>query len=103
MHSSLTLLDTSIFALYIIGVLCLGIYASRQRNQIVFWTCMVTCVVVSLYTKPKPAGELVGLLWNKESLSLPPEQKHLQRGMRNPAIWWAIVTCLVLYFFIRYA
>ncbi|MEJ7780171.1 MAG: sodium/solute symporter [Daejeonella sp.] len=74
-----------------------------NRTGIVFWTCMATCTIVSLYTKPKSAEELVGLIWNKESLTLPPDQKHLQRGMRNPAIWWAIVTCMVLYFFIRYA
>jgi SSS family solute:Na+ symporter len=74
-----------------------------NRTGIVFWTCMATCFIVSLYTKPKSAEELVGLIWNKKSLSLPPEQKHLQRGMRNPAIWWASVTCMVLYFFIKYA
>lgn len=74
-----------------------------NRTGVVFWTCLVTCALVSLATKPKPAEELVGLIWSRESLSLPPDQRHLQRGMRNPAIWWAIVTLMVLYFYIRYA
>ncbi|MET6996011.1 SLC5 family protein [Chitinophaga defluvii] len=74
-----------------------------NRTGIVFWTCMAVCVVVSLLTKPKPAAELEGLIWNKSSLSLPAEQRTQQRGLRNPFIWWAIITALVLYFYIRYA
>ncbi|CAL1519051.1 sodium:solute symporter family transporter [Chitinophaga sp. MM2321] len=74
-----------------------------NRTGIVFWTCMALCVVVSLLTKPKPAAELEGLIWNKDSLSLPVEQRGQQRGLRNPFIWWAIITALVLYFYIKYA
>jgi len=74
-----------------------------NRTGIVFWSCMLLCVTVSLLTKPKPATELEGLIWNKESLSLLPEERAQQRGLRNPVIWWAIVTIVVLYFYIRYA
>lgn len=74
-----------------------------NRTGIVFWSCMLLCVVVSLLTKPKPATELGGLIWNKESLSLLPEEQAQQRGLRNPIIWWGIITALVLYFYIRYA
>ncbi|RAK02288.1 SSS family solute:Na+ symporter [Larkinella arboricola] len=74
-----------------------------NRTGIVFWTCMALCVLVSLVTKPKPEAELAGLIWNKESLSLLPEEREQQRGWRNPAIWWAIITAAVLYFYIRYA
>lgn len=74
-----------------------------NRTGIVFWTCMVACAAVSIVTAPKPETELAGLIWNKESLSLPPEQRAQQRGLRNPFIWWAVITAIVLYFYIRYA
>lgn len=74
-----------------------------NRTGIVFWSCMALCAMVSLLTKPKPEAELEGLIWNKESLSLPIEQRAQQRGLRNPFIWWALITALVLYFYIRYA
>lgn len=74
-----------------------------NRTGIVFWTCMLLCVAVSLVTRPKPESELTGLIWNKESLSLLPEEREQQRGIRNPVIWWAIITAAVLFFYIRYA
>jgi len=74
-----------------------------NRTGIVFWTCLVVCGMVSLYTKPKPEAELEGLIWKKSSLSLPLEQKWQQRGWRNPFIWWAIITITVLSFYIRYS
>ncbi len=74
-----------------------------NRTGIVFWICMAGCVLVSLVTKPKPDAELKGLIWNKASLSLLPAEREQQRGLRNPFIWWAIVTAMVLYFYVRYA
>lgn len=74
-----------------------------NRTGIVFWTCMIVCALVSLFTKAKSESKLQGLIWNKQSLSLPPEQLAQQRGWRSPFLWWTIVTALVLYFYIRYA
>jgi SSS family solute:Na+ symporter len=74
-----------------------------NRTGIVFWSCIAACVAVSLMTKPKPDEELKGLIWDKKSLSLPGEQREQERGLRNPFIWWAIITALVLYFYVRYA
>jgi solute:Na+ symporter, SSS family len=73
-----------------------------NRTGIVFWLCMATCAGVSLLTKPKPDAELVGLIWNKESLRLPAEQRGLYRGLRNPFLWWAIITAAVLFFYVRF-
>ena len=73
-----------------------------NRTGLVFWICMAVCAVVSLLTKPKPESELKGLIWNKASLQLPPEQRALMTGLRRPIIWWALVMGMVLYFFIRY-
>jgi len=74
-----------------------------NRTGIVFWSCMAICVIVSLLTKPKPEIELQGLIWNKESLRLPLEEREQHHGVRNPFFWWAIVTAMVLYFYIRYS
>jgi SSS family solute:Na+ symporter len=74
-----------------------------NRTGIVFWICMALCAGISLLTKPKPEAELAGLIWNKQSLSLLPEERDQQRGLRNPFIWWSIITAIVLYFYIRYA
>ena len=73
-----------------------------NRTGIVFWTCMGVCVLVSLLTKPKTAEELKGLIWSRSSLSLLPEERYQQRGFRNPFFWWAIVTSMVLFFYIRF-
>lgn len=74
-----------------------------NRTGIVFWTCMLTCTLVSLFTKPKTEEELTGLIWTRKSLAIPPEQKAQYRGFRNPVIYWAIVTAAVLFFYIKYA
>ena len=73
-----------------------------NRTGIVFWACMALCVVVSLVTRPKPEAELVGLIWNRDSLSLPSDQRAQYRGLRSPFLWWAIVTALVLFFYVRF-
>lgn len=73
-----------------------------NRTGIVFWACMAACAGVSLVTRPKPSAELAGLIWNKQSLRLPEEQRAAGRGLRSPLFWWAIVTALVLFFYVRF-
>lgn len=73
-----------------------------NRTGIVFWVCVLIGVAVSLRAQPKPEKELQGLIWNKESLRLPEHMRDQMRGVRNPALWWAIVTAVVVYFYVRY-
>jgi SSS family solute:Na+ symporter len=73
-----------------------------NRSGIVFWSCIIACVAVSLATKPKPDSELVGMIWNKESLKMPVALRETMRGLRSPVLWWAVVTAMVLYFYFRY-
>jgi SSS family solute:Na+ symporter len=77
--------------------------AFQNRTGIVFWACMATCAAVSLSTTGKSEEELKGLIWTKDSLRLPPEERHKYRGLRRPVVWWALITAVVLYFYIRYA
>jgi len=73
-----------------------------NRTGIVFWICMAACAAVSLVTKPKPDAELEGLIWNRESLRLPEAERAQNRGLRSPFLWWAVITAIVLYFYVRY-
>jgi SSS family solute:Na+ symporter len=73
-----------------------------NRTGIVFWTCMAACAAVSLLTRPKPADQIEPLIWNRQSLSLPADQKARYRGLRSPFLWWAIITAVVLYFYVRF-
>lgn len=73
-----------------------------NRTGIVFWTCMLVCWGVSLMTKSSQTEIAAGLIWNKESLQLPPEDRKYYTGLRNPALWWVIITLIVLYFYVRY-
>jgi SSS family solute:Na+ symporter len=77
--------------------------AFQNRTGIVFWTCLMVCVIVSLCTAPKSEAELKGLIWTPASLRLPPEDRARYRGARRPFIWWAIITAIVLFFYIRFA
>ncbi len=67
-----------------------------------FWLCMLTCAVVSLFTKGKSEAELAGMIWNRESLRMPEELREKMHGLRSPTLWWAIVTAAVLYMYARY-
>ncbi len=73
-----------------------------NRTGIVFWTCMLVGAAVSLGTRPKPAAELEGLIWNRESLRLPPEIREKMHGLKSPTLWWAVVTAAVLAMYVMY-
>jgi SSS family solute:Na+ symporter len=73
-----------------------------NRTGIVFWSCMAACALVSLVTRAKPDSELVGLIWNKESLQLPPGERERYSGFRNPLLWCIIVNAMILYFVFRF-
>jgi len=81
---------------------CLPAMPFMNRTGIVFWTCMAVCAGVSCLTRPKPEAELKGLIWTKESLFLPADQREALRGLRRPFLWWALVMAAVLHFFIKY-
>jgi SSS family solute:Na+ symporter len=61
------------------------------------WSCLVVFVVtivVSLFTKPKPESELVGLVYGVTPI---PEEKNLTL-LQRPGFWAAVVggTCIIL-------
>ncbi len=73
-----------------------------NRTGVAFWICILVCVVVSLLTKPRPAAELKGLIWNKESLRFPVEMRARARGLRNPLFWWLIIFGFTVLLYVRF-
>jgi SSS family solute:Na+ symporter len=73
---------------------------SLNRTGIVFWICIVVAIVVSLMTKPESEERLKGLIWNKESLSLPPDQRAEMHALLNPALWAGIAIALLIALYI---
>lgn len=73
-----------------------------NRTGIVFWSCMLTCFVVSLLTRPSVNTDFKNLIWTKESLQMPEAERKYYKGIRNPVYWWLLITAAVLYFFVRY-
>ncbi len=74
-----------------------------NRTGIVFWSCILLCVIVSLMTKAPSPESIKGLIWTRDSMRLPLAERAKNGGLRNPALWWAIITIIVLYFYVRYA
>ncbi|MBO9619589.1 MAG: sodium/solute symporter [Niabella sp.] len=74
-----------------------------NRTGIVFWTCMIICWLVSLFTAPRPEQALKGLVWTPSILKVPDEEKKGSSGWRNPTLWWLLITVIVLFFYIRFA
>ena len=74
-----------------------------NRTGIVFWVCMASCAIVSLCTPPPDEAQLKGLIWTRDSLRMPAHERHKCRGLRRPVVWWALITAVVLFFYIRYA
>ncbi len=73
-----------------------------NRTGIAFWACMAVCAAVSLMTRPRSAEELTGLIWTRDSLRLPQEMREKMRGVRNPALWWAALTAVLLVIYVKY-
>lgn len=73
-----------------------------NRTGIVFWACMITCAVVSFFTPAVSGARLDNLVLTKGSFQLSEAEKRQNRGLRNPTLWWLIITVLVLYFYVRY-
>ena len=72
-----------------------------NRTGIVFWICMLAGIIISLLTKPKPEAELKGLIWNKESLRMPDELRHVG-WLKSPFLWWAIITAIIVGCYVKY-
>ncbi len=71
-----------------------------NRTGIVFWICMVGCFLISLVTKPRPESEIGYLIWNKESLKLPEDQRV--HGLARPGFWYILIALVILSFYVMF-
>jgi len=74
-----------------------------NRTGIVFWTCMIVCGIVSLLFKPKEGQELDNLVINYgKGGGVLANKSPSYKGLKNPTLWWAMITAAVLYFYVKY-
>jgi SSS family solute:Na+ symporter len=73
-----------------------------NRTGIVFWICIVTAIVVSLFTQPEPEERLKGLIWNKESLRLPDDQRANMPWILSPMLWASLAIGLLIALYVWY-
>ncbi|MCC6697108.1 MAG: sodium/solute symporter [Candidatus Hydrogenedentes bacterium] len=73
-----------------------------NRTGIVFWACIALGIVVSLGTRPKPAEEIEGLIWNWRAATST-QGEHRPRGFMRPFVWWILITAIVLWMYVLYA
>ena len=66
--------------------------AFPHHTFVIFAVCCVLMAVVSLFTVPKPREALRGVIWTLEALKMPEEERKRNRGFRNLALWWTLMT-----------
>ena len=75
----------------------LGRFNTFNHRALVCWAfCMGVMIVTSLATAPPPKERVLGIIWNKSFLSLPPEEREKYRGFKDWRIWWGIFVGIVL-------
>lgn len=70
-----------------------------NRTFLVWISCLVLMFLVSLCTRPSPKEVVDSVVWNKSYLRLPAAEQMLNRGLRSPMLWWAllVIAALALY------
>ena len=66
-----------------------------NRTFIVWATCMLLVFVVSHLTAPPDPQKIRGMIWSWDSARLPESERHLNRGVRNLFLWWAMFVGVV--------
>jgi SSS family solute:Na+ symporter len=61
-----------------------------NRTFLVWITCMVLIVVISLMTKAPDPDRIGGIIWSPAQAKLPESERERNRGLRNLFLWWAV-------------
>jgi solute:Na+ symporter, SSS family len=59
-----------------------------NRTFVVWATCLVVMILVSLATPPPRSGQVEGIVWQRSYLALPPAERPKYTGVKNFAFWW---------------
>ncbi len=73
-----------------------------NRTGIVFWACIALGALVSIFTTPKPAAELKGLIWSWHG-AVSTQDADPPRGLMRPFLWWLLLNLIVVVLYIRYS
>jgi solute:Na+ symporter, SSS family len=66
-----------------------------NRTFLVWATCMILMVVVSLVSKEPEPEKIKDILWSWKTAGLPESERERNRGIRNLFLWWAIFVCMI--------
>jgi SSS family solute:Na+ symporter len=67
-----------------------------NRTFLVWITCLILMIVVSLFTVPPPSEVVDKIVWSKSFLRLPLSERARNSGLRSPLLWWSALVCLAL-------
>jgi hypothetical protein len=67
-----------------------------NRTFVVWVSCMLAMIVVSLFTRPAPPEKLAGIIWSPKMMRLPAEERSRHGGFRSLTLWWGIFAGLVV-------
>jgi solute:Na+ symporter, SSS family len=74
-----------------------------NRTFVVWITCMVLMVLVSLLTRAPSPEQIAGMVWSPKMAALPGEERRQHKGLRSLFFWWALfaglITVLYAYLF----
>lgn len=72
-----------------------------NRTFLVWATCMVATVLLSLVTTPPDPERIRGMIWSWRYAALPESERERNRGLRNLLLWWSLfigaMACLYAY------
>jgi solute:Na+ symporter, SSS family len=66
-----------------------------NRTFVVWVVCMLSMVIVSLFTRAPAPEKTEGIIWSPKLARLPAEERKKYAGIRNLFLWWAIFVGLV--------
>ncbi len=93
----MTMLLGFIFSWALFQFELLGRFNTFNHRALATWIfCMAVMFVVSLATVPPPREKTDGIIWNRNYLSLPPEEQQKYRGIKDWRLWWGLFVGIVL-------
>jgi hypothetical protein len=66
-----------------------------HHTFVVFVLSCLLLIIVSVFTKPKPAEELVGVVWTKSALGVAESEKGKYRGFKSLKLWWILMVLTI--------
>lgn len=75
-----------------------------NRTFLVWASCMVLTVVISLLSRPPDPDRIRGMIWSWDYARLPEAEQARNRGVRNLFLWWCLFigTMAVLYAYVMW-